>query len=136
MSIFQNSFRGPIKVWSQASNLLLESCSFFSGGLASYFSTPLISTYFTLLRTSLNYYFFTSTSGTSFFSSHIFHLLVIFLRCEDKIGFLSSLLLLSSPSSSRLMTLLLINRFSKGFISLAYVLSPHLSIVNSAHACS
>jgi len=39
-------------------------------------------------------------------------------------GFLSPLLFLSPASSSRLMTLLLINRFSKWFVSLAHVNSP------------
>ena len=79
-----------IQLWKnqdyEPANLLLVSCFFFSGSFLSYFSTPLISTNFTLLRTSLKYYFLTSTLGASFFSSHLFHLLhqsntIVFINC-------------------------------------------------------
>lgn len=43
---------------------------------------------------------------------------------HPKAALLPSLLFFSTTSSSRLMTLLPVNRFSSGFVSLAHVLSP------------
>jgi len=51
-------------------NLLLEPHLFFFRSSSLYFSCPFMSTYVTLLRTSLNCYFLTSTLRTSFFSTH------------------------------------------------------------------
>jgi hypothetical protein len=61
LSIPQWLYGPPGKSKAEASSLLSVSCSFFSGGLLSYLSAPLISTYFTLIGTSLDYYFLTST---------------------------------------------------------------------------
>lgn len=59
--------------------------------------------------------------GTSF-PQHIFS--TPYKDERPKAALLPSLLFFSTTRSSRLMTLLSINRFSSGFVSLAHVLSP------------